>query len=152
MAERIAACHCGEISLTVRGNPEVVSMCHCLSCQRRSGSVCSVQGYFSKSQVTIKGSTKRYSRPGDSGRMVDFHFCPTCGSTSYWHVEPWPDKMGIPIGTFADPSFIKSPNVSIFVTHRHSWVVIPEGIPQTAGHSKKFNEDAERALADLRKR
>jgi len=153
MTERVAACHCGEISLTVRGNPEVVSQCHCQLCQRRTGSTYSVHGYFSIAQVVAKtGAPKRYSRSSDSGRTVDFHFCPTCGSTAYWQVEPWPDKIGIPSGMFADPSFLPPPNVSIFVTHRHPWVVIPEGVPQFEGHSPKFNEDAERALVALRQK
>ncbi|MFN2470768.1 MAG: aldehyde-activating protein, partial [Gaiellaceae bacterium] len=39
MSNRHAACSCGQLRLTVEGEPVRVSICHCLACQRRTGSV-----------------------------------------------------------------------------------------------------------------
>lgn len=150
MGTRSAACACGQITLSVIGEPSTVSMCHCLQCQRRTGSTYSVHAYFSTEQVTIRGAAKRYSRPSDAGRLVHFHFCTNCGSTTYWYLEPFPDRIGVPVGLFADPAF-PPPKVSIFAPHRHPWVAVPPGIPQTDGHSPKFNEEADRAVAELRR-
>jgi len=40
---RRAACNCGQLSLTIEGEPVRISMCHCLECQRRTGAVISNQ-------------------------------------------------------------------------------------------------------------
>jgi hypothetical protein len=40
---RTAAYNCGHLRLTCDGPPVVVSMCHCLECQRRTGAVFSNQ-------------------------------------------------------------------------------------------------------------
>jgi hypothetical protein len=39
MTARIASCSCGQLHLTCTGEPGRVSMCHCLECQKRTGSV-----------------------------------------------------------------------------------------------------------------
>src|ERR1700722_7973744 len=39
MTTRRAACSCGQLHLTVDGEPSRVSMCNCLECQRRTGGV-----------------------------------------------------------------------------------------------------------------
>ncbi len=34
---RRAACSCGQLRLTIEGEPSRIAMCHCLECQRRTG-------------------------------------------------------------------------------------------------------------------
>lgn len=46
MTERIASCSCGQLTARVTGEPVRVSICHCLACQRRTGSVFGVQARF----------------------------------------------------------------------------------------------------------
>ena len=48
---REAACSCRQLRLTVEGEPELVSLCHCLACQRRTGSAFGVQAAFTSDQV-----------------------------------------------------------------------------------------------------
>ncbi len=40
---REAACHCGQLRLEVTGEPQTVSICNCLACQRRTGSAFGVR-------------------------------------------------------------------------------------------------------------
>jgi len=49
---RSAACSCGQLHLTIEGEPSRISMCHCLECQRRIGAVISNQARFRREQVT----------------------------------------------------------------------------------------------------
>ena len=56
MAERRAACSCGQLS-TVEGDPVPISMCHCLACQRRTGSAFGIQARFPAERVRIDGRT-----------------------------------------------------------------------------------------------
>jgi hypothetical protein len=39
MTTRHATCNCGQLRLTIEGEPSRISMCHCLECQRRTGAV-----------------------------------------------------------------------------------------------------------------
>jgi hypothetical protein len=46
MTTRRAACSCGQLHLTIEGEPMRISMCHCFECQRRTGAVLSNQARF----------------------------------------------------------------------------------------------------------
>jgi hypothetical protein len=74
-----------------------------------------------KEQVRAEGPSKVYVRGCDSGRKIQLHFCPDCGSTVFWYAEFRPDQIGIAIGAFADPS-MPWPTLSVFETTRHPWV------------------------------
>ena len=39
MVSREASCSCGQLRIEVKGEPLGIGVCHCLSCQRRTGSV-----------------------------------------------------------------------------------------------------------------
>jgi hypothetical protein len=89
-----------------QGDPVRVSMCHCLECQRRTGSPFGVQAWFSRDEVRlVTRADKSYARKGDSGRVVTFPFCPECGGTVFWEAEQRPDLIAVAVGMFADPDF-----------------------------------------------
>ena len=126
--ERTACCHCGSLRATVGGEPTVVNVCHCKACQRRTGAVMHSGVYFNKSQVRIEGPEKIYTRDVEGvRRKISFHFCPTCGSSVYWHLDLRPDHYGIAVGAFADPDF-PPPTLSVWEQTKHSWINLPEGI------------------------
>ena len=118
---RIARCCCGSLRAEAAGEPAVVLACHCTECQRRTGSPFGVGTYFPKEQVRTEGPSKVYERSSDSGRKIEFHFCPDCGSSVFWYAELYADMVGIGFGTFADPS-MPSPTRSVWETTRHPWV------------------------------
>ena len=86
------------------GDPAFLGACHCMECQRRTGSAFGVGTYFPKEQVRAEGPSKVYVRGSDSGRKIEFHFCPDCGSTVFWYGELFSHLIGIAFGAFADPS------------------------------------------------
>jgi hypothetical protein len=62
MATRTARCACGRVALTVEGEPQLVYVCHCEFCQRRSGNVFIASAQFVEEQmVAITGDTTRYN-------------------------------------------------------------------------------------------
>jgi hypothetical protein len=129
MATRKAACHCGQLRLQVEGDPVRISVCHCLACQRRSGSAFGFQARFPADNVRIEGSHSEYTRISDNGKERVFSFCPTCGSTVFYKSEP--ELVAVPVGAFADPSF-PPPRVSVYESRRHSWVGVPDGVERHA--------------------
>jgi hypothetical protein len=127
MTQRRASCSCGQLSLVCEGEPLRISVCHCLACQRRTGSVFSAQARFRRSDITsITGQSVVYIRTADSGNRLTFHFCPSCGSTVHYELQDQPDVIAVPLGAFADPQFPK-PRVSVYESRMHPWVSPPPG-------------------------
>ena len=129
MASREAACHCGQLRLEVDGDPWIVSICHCLDCQRRTGSAFGMQAAFRPDQVRIVGSFNDYSRISDEADRKEhvFHFCPGCGSQVFYTEPTEPDLIVVSVGSFADPSF-PPPTESGYDWRRHPWVALPDTI------------------------
>lgn len=121
---RTASCSCGALRVTVSGAPLRISVCHCLACQRRTGSVFGMQARFPRQLARIEGPSRRYRRRGDSGQSIDFHFCADCGATVYYLLDAVPEAIAIPVGAFADPAF-PPPRVSVYESCRHPWVELP---------------------------
>ena len=129
MPSRQAACHCRQLRLEVTGDPFVVSICHCLDCQRRTGSAFGMQSAFKPDQVEIVGRYSDYSRISDEADEKEhvFHFCPDCGSQVFYTEPTEPDLVVISVGAFADPEF-PPPTESGYNSRRHEWFDLPEGI------------------------
>lgn len=123
MPARPSSCLCGQLSITCEGEPVRVSVCHCLACQRRSGSAFSAQARWPEGQVRIEGRSSEWTRTGDEGGRIVHRFCPTCGSTLYYTIDSMPGLIAVPIGAFADPDF-PSPTFSVYEERRHRWVEI----------------------------
>jgi hypothetical protein len=81
---RTPSCSCGQLQVIARDEPVRVSICHCLACQRRTGSAFGVQARFQRRDVSIEGRSSEYRRIADSGNALRFHFCLECGSTVYY--------------------------------------------------------------------
>jgi hypothetical protein len=129
MPTREAACHCGQLRLEVTGDPFVVSICHCLACQRRTGSAFGMQAAFRPDQVHVDGRFSDYSRVSDEADRKEhvFHFCPDCGSQVFYTEPTEPDLIVVSVGSFADPSF-PPPTESGYDSRRHPWVGLPDSI------------------------
>ncbi len=125
MTEHHASCSCGQLTLVARGDPIRVSMCHCLACQRRTGSTYGAQARFATEDVTIAGGSTEFVRIGDEGTACHFHFCPACGATVYYWFGDGSFRA-VPVGAFADPAF-PAPGVSVYEARRHPWVSVPDG-------------------------
>ncbi len=126
---RTASCTCGQLKATCSGEPLRVSICHCLNCQRRSGSAFSFQARWPAERVTVEGRASEYQLTGDEGTTATFRFCPTCGATVTFSNDSMPGMVAIPVGAFADPSF-PPPQVSVYGGRRHAWLDTAAEIPE----------------------
>lgn len=127
MDSRTASCSCGKLKVTVSGDPVRVSICHCLSCQQRTGSIFGVQARFPRENFSVEGDSTEYRRQADSGNFITFHFCPSCGATVYYFLEGFPEVIAVPVGAFTDPDF-PAPWASVYESRMHSWAGIPVDI------------------------
>lgn len=122
MPDRIARCNCGQLRIRCTQEPAKVSLCHCLDCQRRTGSPFGIAAFFEADTTEIVGSSSAYQRSSDSGFPVTFHFCGSCGSTVFWYPSRKPTSIAVAVGCFADPLF-PQPTQAVYNQSRHGWVV-----------------------------
>lgn len=128
---RIASCSCGQLTATTTDDPVRVSVCHCLACQRRTGSVFGAQARFRNESVQVSGQASQFVRVGDEGGKTTFNFCPSCGATVYYSSEGMGGFTAIPVGAFAEPEF-PAPTLSVYEERKHSWVGLPTNIEHMA--------------------
>ena len=121
MEERTAACACGALTATCRGEPARISICHCLECKRRTGSAFSYNATYPEEQVTVEGDFRSFRRGSDDGYWGEHQFCPNCGVSVFYRIERRPGMISIPVGGFADPAF-PDPTVSVYFERQHRWL------------------------------
>ena len=123
MTQRIATCRCGQLRALCTGEPVRISVCHCLDCQKRSGSAFAAQARWPDGQIELTGEAKTWVRVADSGHRATYSFCPDCGSTVAYVIEGWPGVTAVPLGAFADPDF-PAPGFSVYEHRKHAWTVV----------------------------
>lgn len=140
MRTRTATCRCGQLSAECKGEPVRVSACHCLECQKRTGSVFGMQARWRDENVRLTGDFNEWRRDCDSDHVATYRFCPVCGSTLAFVIEGWPGVTAIPVGAFADPDF-PPPRFSVYEHRKHPWVEIGiEGIEHSSDPSIAFTQ------------
>ncbi|NZA27446.1 GFA family protein [Luteimonas sp. SJ-92] len=123
---RTATCRCGRLQLACHGDPVRISVCHCLACQRRTGSAFGTQARFPRERVEFGGGAPvEYVCEADSGNRIVQRFCGACGSTLWYTLADAPDVIAVPVGAFADPGF-PAPWISVWERRRHPWVAFAD--------------------------
>jgi hypothetical protein len=131
MEQRTGGCQCGQARYRVSGEPLRVAVCHCLECQRETGSAFSMGMFMKRDQFRLEqGALKTFERTSERGRVVRAHFCPDCGTRIY--VEPpfAPALVSLRPGTLDDPSQLR-PALHAWTRSRQGWLVLP---PDDAQH------------------
>jgi hypothetical protein len=123
MTERTASCRCGQLTAIAEGDPVRISVCHCLACQKRTGSVLSAQARWPAECVAVEGKSTSWTRTADSGQQTTYHFCPECGSTVHYGGGNFPDLVAIPLGALDDPYF-ECIDYSVWEERKHDWIEI----------------------------
>ena len=119
-----ARCSCGQLTVTVHGDPREVYACSCVNCQRESGSAFTYVAVFPEVSITIAGEQKLWRRDTDTGSWLESGFCPTCGSRVLLRIGQWPGVIAISVGCFADPGFVR-PEKIYWASHGHAWMRFP---------------------------
>jgi len=123
MTTRTASCRCGQLTATCEGEPVRISVCHCLDCQKRTGSAFAAQARWPDERIVVRGESKTWVRIADSGHRATYSFCPECGSTVAYIIEGWPGVVAVPMGAFADPDF-PAPRFSVYENRKHPWTAV----------------------------
>ena len=96
-------CLCGKVRYQLKAMPQTVAICHCLHCQRASGSAFSVNLLLEQGQYEQHGETRVFVDKGDSGLPSHRHFCADCGSPVTTRAGNLPGMVLVKAGTL-DPA------------------------------------------------
>jgi hypothetical protein len=108
--------------------PLFVHCCHCLSCQRQTGSAFVVNAMIEADRVQLlQGTPVEVSVPRDDGTRQRILRCPSC-QIAVWSFYTRPQVCFVRAGTLDVPSSV-APDVHIFVRSKLPWVVLPPGVP-----------------------
>jgi hypothetical protein len=123
MPEINGSCRCGKVTYSSTADPVFVGICHCASCQKRTGSAFGSALAVPADSLKVTGTTKRFDDFGDSGKPIHSVFCPECGSTITNSADVMPGITMVAVGTLDDSSWVR-PAMQIYCESAMPWATI----------------------------
>jgi hypothetical protein len=125
---REGGCACGEVRYRLTAEPLIVHCCHCLNCQRQTGSAFAINLVIEAERVELlAGEPLRVDVPrGKSGKQRIFR-CPACQVALFSRYTRATTRF-VRGGTLDDPGSV-TPDVHIYTRSKVPWVELPESAP-----------------------
>jgi hypothetical protein len=123
-------CTCGHVRYQLTSDPLIVHCCHCLWCQRQTGSAFAINALFVADDVELlKGEIKAEMVDSPSGKGQRIARCPKCDIAVWSNYFMGGIREGIRfirVGTLDVPDQLP-PDVHIYTSTKQSWVQLPAG-------------------------
>jgi hypothetical protein len=121
-------CACGAVRYRLTSEPLFVHCCHCLNCQRQTGSAFVINVLIEADRVELlSGEPQVVPVPRSGGKEQEIWRCPTCQIAVY-SVYTYSTVWFVRAGTLDDPAAVE-PDVHIFTRSKLPWVTLPESVP-----------------------
>ena len=125
----IGSCSCRAVRFRLTSPPMFVHCCHCLDCQRQTGSAFAINALIETDRIElVSGAPEPVSMPTDSGRPHDIHRCPACRVAVWSDYGRRPQLRFVRVGALDDPTLVK-PDAHIFTRSKQPWVALPADVP-----------------------
>jgi hypothetical protein len=125
---REGGCSCGAVRYRLASDPMFVHCCHCLNCQRQTGSAFVINLLIEADRVELlAGDPQPVDVPRDDGSSQRIYRCPEC-QVAVFSEYGRPEVQFVRGGTLDDPSGI-TPDVHIFTRSKVGWVTLPDSAP-----------------------
>ncbi len=129
MAGLEGGCACGRTRYRMTSAPLFVHCCHCLRCQRETGSAFVLNALIEAERWELTAAAPAaVAVPTDSGkshRIFRCEACQTALASEYGGVET---LRFVRVGTVDAPHALR-PDVHIYTRSKVSWVTLPDGSP-----------------------
>jgi hypothetical protein len=119
-------CSCGAVRYQLTRPPMFVHCCHCLLCQRQTGSAFVINGLIETACLVVTGQPSLNPMPTESGRPHDVFRCPACQVALFSDYGRRPTLRFVRLATLDAPHTF-TPDVHIFTRSKVPWVVLPMG-------------------------
>ena len=121
-------CTCGAVRYRLSSEPLFVHCCHCLNCQRQTGSAFVINLLIEAERVEILAAAPQpVEVPRDDGNVQQIFRCPRC-QVAVFSEYSGPGVWFVRAGTLDEPTQI-APDVHIYTRSKVGWVTLPEGTP-----------------------
>lgn len=122
-------CGCGRVRFEVDAPLVTATYCHCMRCQRRSGTAASPQARVQPGSVRVAVGEEELRAWAPEGGLAKT-FCGACGSALFGTAPDDGSIVSVRLGALdADPGI--RPSARQFVAYAASWERIPEdGLPR----------------------
>jgi hypothetical protein len=112
----------------LESEPMFVHCCHCLNCQRQTGSAFVINLLIEADRFELlEGDLQPVDVPRDDGSMQRIYRCPRC-QVAVFSEYGRPEVRFVRAGTLDEPGSI-SPDVHIYTRSKVPWVVLPDSVP-----------------------
>jgi hypothetical protein len=126
--ESEGGCACGAVRYRLTSEPLFVHCCHCLSCQRQTGSAFVINLLIEADRVQmLAGDPQPVDVPRDNGGTQRIYRCPSC-QIAVFSEYGRPEVRFVRAGTLDDPGRV-TPDVHIFTRSKVGWVTLPDSTP-----------------------
>lgn len=121
-------CACGEVRYRLTLPPLFVHCCHCLNCQRQTGSAFVINALIETDRLELlAGQPEPVDVERSGGEKQRIWRCPTCRVALY-SMYTSPAVRFVRAGTLDEPAAV-TPDVHIFTRSKLPWVRLPEEAP-----------------------
>jgi hypothetical protein len=121
-------CACGAVRYRLTSDPLFVHCCHCLNCQRQTGSAFVINLLIEADRVELLvGDPQPVDVPRDDGSTQRIFRCPTC-QVAVFSEYGRPEVRFVRGGTLDDPTGVE-PDVHIYTRSKVAWVSLPDSVP-----------------------
>jgi hypothetical protein len=125
---REGGCACGEVRYRLASDPLFTHCCHCLNCQRQTGSAFVINLLIEADRVELlAGDPQPIDVPRDDGSTQRIFRCPTC-QVAVFSDYGRPEVRFVRGGTLDDPSGV-TPDVHIYTRSKLPWITLPDSVP-----------------------
>ena len=125
---RDGGCSCGEVRYRLTSEPLFTNCCHCLNCQRQTGSAFVINLLIEADRVELlAGDPQPVAVPRDDGSSQRIFRCPDC-QVAVFSEYGRPAVRFVRAGTLDEPRSV-TPDAHIFTRTKLSWVELPESTP-----------------------
>jgi hypothetical protein len=126
--QREGGCACGSVRYRLTSDPLFVHCCHCLNCQRQTGSAFVINLLIETDRVELlAGDPQPVSVPRNGGKKQRIWRCPTCEVAVFSQYTSRKVRF-VRGGTLDDPASV-APDVHIYTRSKLPWVTLPDSVP-----------------------
>ncbi len=121
---REGGCACGAVRYRLASEPLFVHCCHCLNCQRQTGSAFVINLLIEADRVELlAGTPQPVDVPRDDGSTQRIYRCPSC-QVAVFSEYGRPEVRFVRGGTLDRPGDVV-PDVHIYTRSKVAWLELP---------------------------
>ncbi|MGH9884856.1 MAG: GFA family protein [bacterium] len=143
---RTGRCVCEDLRYRLAALPLFTHACHCLDCQRRTGTAFSMTTIVIRDELAITQGEMRLTQVSPR-RTV--HACASCETPIFTASTAFPATVTLRPGTL-DDTRLATPGAHIWVRRKQAWLILPDDVPQFDEQYDRETTWPEESLARFR--